>query len=200
MLRAPRVSDVSHSIPARTAVSRQLVVPTEPGPLLELTRSDEGPRRDELDEAFDELFGPDQAGSPGWFDALLVVGGLCLAAWGWLQLDSTGVIVVGAAAAALGCVLPLRAASRRAHQAREAHQRAAVLARGRVLDAAHPATAALVAAYAALLEATTPGATPRGVEARSAGHAAVVEAASLLEGAPPETAAQVQYVERRVEA
>jgi hypothetical protein len=202
MLGVPRVSDVSHSIPARTAESRHLVVPAEPGPLLDpaVVSGEAAGDRDELDEAFDELFGSDPGSSPGWFDVLLVAGGIALAAWGWLHLDSTAVIAVGAGLAALGSVMPFRAAWRRVKHGRTERRRASVLAQGPIVDAAHPATAELVAAYGALLDATGAAPSSRAAEARVAAHAAVLESASLLEGGPPETPAQLRYVERRVEA
>src|SRR5215217_8285620 len=71
----------------------RLVVPRHPGSLLRL---DAVATADELDQLIDEVFGPTTDERPGVFDAVLLVGGIALGAWGWLT-NATGWVVVGVA-------------------------------------------------------------------------------------------------------
>jgi hypothetical protein len=66
-----------------------------------------------------------------------------------------------------------------------------------VLDVAHPLTARLAEAYGALLAEPE---LPFRTEAVSAAHMALIESATMLDGAPPATGSQTVYVEKRVAA
>jgi hypothetical protein len=174
----------------RTPVPRLLVVPAEPGPLADLAPA---PRDAEADEEVVER-------PPGWLDGVLFAGGLALIAWGSLALDSTGVIAVGAGLAALGSVVPVRAAWRRVEDAGRRRKEAALRGSGTVLDAGDPQTAELVAAYDALLDAAHLLDSVHAREAAAAAHAAVSETAALLAGGRPETPRQAAYIVKRVRA
>ena len=66
-----------------------------------------------------------------------------------------------------------------------------------MLDVGHPLTARLAQAYGALLAEPE---LPFRTEAVSAAHMALIESATMLDGAPPATDAQTLYVEKRVAA
>jgi hypothetical protein len=178
----------SDPIRLRPTVPRYLVVPTEPGPLLDPAPGAAGA------EASDE------AERPSWLDPVLVAAGLVIAAWGWIGANSTVVIALGAALAAFGAAFALLRGLRRAAAGRAERARAAVLARGPLLDADHPITAALVAAYDELLDAAETLRSAAAAEARAAGHAAMLETAYLLEGRPPASPGEARYVRKRVRA
>ena len=174
-------------------------MPHRPGPLISLdaSRSKRGP--DDLDELVDSLF-PEVDERPGWFDATLAIGGAVLLAWAWIGAAPGIVTVLGVAALALGCVLPLRAAWRRARQRRQRRRREGLLQPGVPLDVSAEGTAALVATYEDLLVLLVgPG---RGFDdpAISAAHSALLEVASLLKGRTPTSQRQLDYVDKRTAA
>ena len=113
---------------------------------------------------------------------------LALTVW-----HSIGLAVVGGILAFLGAILPVRAIARRLGSRGEGGRRA----RGLVLDVEHPLTARLAQAYGALLAEPE---LPFRTEAVSAAHMALIESATMLDGAPPATDAQTAYVEKRVAA
>jgi hypothetical protein len=177
-----------------------LVVPETPGPLIDPGGSSQSRPRDEIDEAIDELFGPDPGGSPGPLDAILLAGGLCLALWAWLTSHSIGLVIVGVVIAFLGVILPLRSAKRRLGRWRTTRRQSAAFSRGLALDAGDPVVRRLVEAYSSLLAATErPDVTVR-AEAVTAAHLALIESASLLGGGAPTTPTETAYLERRIAA
>jgi hypothetical protein len=163
---------------------RVLVVPTTPGPLI-----DPRPGQDELDE----LFGPAPEVSVGWLDGALLVVGLLLLVLSLFVWSSTAFAIIGAILLFLGAILPLRSLARRLSARGERSRRA----RGLQLDVEHPLTARLARAYGALLAEPD---LPYRTEALSAAHMALIESATMLDGAPPVTDAQLSYVEKRVTA
>jgi hypothetical protein len=163
-----------------------LVVPTTPGPLVD-------PRPERQPDELDELFGPEPDAAVGSGDAALLVGGLVLLALALAVWHSTALAVVGGILAFLGAILPARAVIRRLASRGEGGRRA----RGLVLDVGHPSTARLAQAYGALLGEPD---LPFRTEAVSAAHMALIESATMLDGAPPATEAQTAYVEKRVAA
>jgi hypothetical protein len=179
---------------------RVLIVPYVPGPLIDPDASAQQRPRDEIDEVIDEVFGPDPGGSPGRMDALLLLGGCGLLLWSQLGLHSTGVTVVAAVLIFLGLVLPIRSLWRKATAQRLARRRHAFSSRGVALNAGHPLTRDLVSAYEQLLEAADQPGAPFKSDAVSAAHLALTESATLVGEAGPTTAAEVEYVERRVAA
>jgi hypothetical protein len=182
----------------RPAGADLIVVPWAPAPPIRLTRTNE---RDEIDELLDDLFGPDDDGGPGWFDAALLavgVGSVTAVAAGAL---GTGWLWLGVPALLLGLVLPLRSAWRSMQRRRARRAMDQKLGRGLPIDAADPDVARLLAAYESLRAAAAePAVSPVDESAVVAAHDALLEAASLLRGAPPVGPAERDYVRRRSEA
>ncbi len=179
--------------------SRIVIVPRDPGPLVPMFAGDRPP--DELDALIDEVFGPSPQARPGPFDVLLVVGGSVLFAWSLLGGSTLG-LWLGVIAVLLGLALPLRALGRHRSARRENRLRRQAVGRGLPLDTTDHVVRSLVTAYGALLS-TEPARGPShetGAEAVAIAHQAVVEVASLLEGMPPQSSAQVAYVRKRSEA
>lgn len=106
-----------------------VVVPHRPGPLVSLGTSESQRGRDDLDELIDDLF-PDVDEHPGWVDAGLAVLGTGLLAWASIGEAPAVVTVIGVIALALGCILPIRAAWRRARQRLEHRRREGLLEKG----------------------------------------------------------------------
>ena len=156
-----------------------VVVPHRPGPLLSLDTGRSQRARDDLDELIDDLF-PDVDERPGWFDAVLVVVGAGLLAWAWTGEPPGVVTVLGVVALALGCILPMRAAWRRARRRREHRRRNGLLEQGVPIDVSSPSAAALVSAYEDLLRLANRSGSEFGDPAISAAHDALREVASLL--------------------
>jgi hypothetical protein len=176
-----------------------VVVPWAPAPLIAPTGEERA--ADGVDEFVDELFGADIDETPGWFDAFLFVAGTSLFVWSVLSGASAALTVVGAGAGLLGCVLPVRAAWRALRHRGVQRVRRAALTRGLPLVADHPATAALIEAYRQLSDAAAlPAVKAVGEEAAHAGHQAMVEVATLLDGAPPSGPAEEEYVCSRTRA
>lgn len=175
-----------------------VVVPWAPGPLI----VPDGQRTpDGVDQLVDELFGSDIDEQPGWFDLVLFAGGAGLFGWSLLSGASTALVVIGALAGLLGCILPLRAAWRALRRRDLRRRRQALLARGLPLVADHPATDALIDAYRRLLAgATVPASAVIGEEAAAAAHQALVEVATRLDGNAPTATGDAEYVETRTRA
>jgi hypothetical protein len=175
-----------------------VVVPWAPGPLL-VPAGDRTP--DGIDDLVDELFGSDIDEQPSWFDLGLFAGGAGLFAWSLLSGASTALVVIGAIAGLLGCILPIRAAWRAVRGRGVQRRRQAVLERGLALAAEHPATSGLISAYRSLLAgAALPAAAAFGEEAVTAAHQALVEVATRLDGKPPTRPDDVEYIASRTNA
>ncbi len=69
-----------------------------------------------------------------------------------------------------------------------------------MLDASHPATVALIDAYAHLIQMSCLQGTGEPKRAVAAGHMAVAEVANYLDGKPPEGPAKTRFVTMRTEA
>jgi hypothetical protein len=195
----PAASAVTSRTSAAGGGGNRFLVPRTPGPLRPL---DQRPpeRRDEIDVLVYELFGDSIEDSPGHFDAvLLVVGGL-IVAWSLFTAQSTVVLVLGFLVLLLGLALPLRAARRALRGRRALREQERLLSHGLLLDATHAAVRELADAYDELARAANlPGAN-RASLALEAGHLALTEVASLLEGRAPVVDAEVEYVAKRAQA
>lgn len=177
---------------------RFVVVPWVPAALIVPSRER---TPDGVDDLVDELFGPDVDENPGWFDAFLLVTGTALFVWSVVSGASAALTVVGAVAGLLGCVLPIRTAWRALHRRGTQRVRRVALARGLPLVADDESTVALIAAYRRVLDAAAlPGAALVGEEAVHAAHQAMVEVATLLDGAPPAGSPEQEYVSQRTRA
>lgn len=176
-----------------------VVVPHRPGPLISLdtTRSQRG--RDELDELIDDLF-PNVEERAGLFDAALVVVGAGLLAWGWIGTAPTIVKVLGVVALALGCILPIRTAWRRARERQLLRRREGLLEKGVPIEVLSPGSARLVGAYEALLALASRSGPELGDPAIAAAHCALLEVASLLKGRAPASESEVGYINKRAAA
>ena len=195
----PRPAPVAASRPVAHVARRLVVVPREAGPVEPLREGPAGPK-DELDLLVDDVFGPSTDERPGPFDVLLLVAGSVLFAWAVLTGAATWVVVVAVGAIVLGMALPARSLVRRYRGATASRHLRAAERRGYVLDVTPAPTAQLLATYQALAEAAAlPGSVYSG-RALDAGHLALVEVATLLDGAPPDGPTQDEYVARRTEA
>ena len=186
--------------PANDPPERQIVVvPRTPGPLRVL--DDVGTAKgDDLDAMIDEVFGPSTDEGPGPFDIVLVVGGLGLVAWSWLTGGAGPWFIIGVTAIVLGVALPARSLVRATREQRIVRRQRRVLRTGHALDASDATVGALVGSYDSLQHAATLPGVPVGSAAVEAGHAALLEVASLLDGRPPLSDEEREYVERRTRA
>ena len=175
-----------------------MIVPARPGPLVRLHDLDRG--RNDIDELLDDVFGePDERG-PGPVDAVLVVGGLGAVIGAHIASLPAIVTVCGAAAAALGAVLPLRSVLRRAGSMRRSKRLRALLGDGVLLRVDHPRTEQLVAAHARLLRASESLAPAPRMRVHDVAHSALAEVASLLDGRAPSARDEIDYIGARVVA
>lgn len=126
--------------------------------------------------------------------------GAGLLAWAWIGDAPTVVTVLGIVALALGCILPIRAAWRRARNLREHQRREGLLGRGIRMDVSSPAVAALVGAYVDLLGLSERPGPEFGEPAIAAAHGALLEVASLLDGRSPTSERELGYIEERAAA
>jgi hypothetical protein len=179
---------------------RFVVVPRTPGKLIDPEAAATPRPPDEIDEAIDELFGPEPPGSPSWVDAALLAAGTALVVWAQAIRHSAGFTVLGAVLVVLGAALPLRSLWRWTKAERLRRRRARLDASGVSLNVGSPLTARLAQAYEELLRAATQPGVSIGVESVTAAQSAVLECASLLAGDVPSTPAETDYVEKRVEA
>lgn len=180
------------------AFSRAVVVPRTPGPLRPLGRAEE--RGDELDQLIDEVFGPPTAEGPGLFDLVLVLGGVVVVAWSLLTAAAGPWPAIGAGMLILGLALPARSLLRAAGARRAAGQERRLLRGGAALETSDATVGALAGSYEGLLHAAQLPGVDVGPVAIEAGHAALLEVASLLGGRPPLTDEERAYVERRTKA
>ena len=175
-----------------------VVVPVAPGPVTQLTEL--GPRRDDLDDALDELFGePDDRG-PGAADAVLVIGGAVAVIAGQVMALPAAVTVLGFAAAGLGLILPVRSLWNRVVAARRDARIQAVTSQGILLRTDHPAIQQLLAAYTLVSSESERLRTTVHGRAVAIAHGAVVEAAALLDGHRLADPSEVAYIVARSEA
>ena len=175
-----------------------VIVPARPGPLVRLQDLERG--RDEIDELLDDVFGEPDDHGPGPVDAVLIVGGLGSIIGGQAASLPTVVTVCGAAAVALGAVLPLRSLWRRVGSARRASRLQSLLGDGALLRTDHPSIERLLAAHQRLLSVTAPLATAPRARVHDVAHAALLEVASLLGGRAPGAQVEVDYVAARSRA
>lgn len=185
----------THGSPERQIV----VVPRTPGPLRLLTEAVTA-RGDELDVMIDEVFGPSTDEGPGLFDVVLVIGGIALVAWSSLVGGAGPWFIIGITAIVLGVALPARSIVRATREQRIVRRQRRVLRTGHALDASDPTVGALVGSYDSLQHAAVLPGVPFGSAAVEAGHAGLLEVASLLDGRPPVSDEEREYVERRTRA
>ena len=188
---------VNHSS-SDPALRSTVVVPAQPGPLVALSDLDH--RRDDIDDVLDDMFGaPDERG-PGPVDAVLLIGGAVAIVGGALASWPTLVVVGGLGAVALGVVLPLRSALQHLAVRRRRRRLSARVGHGALLRTDHPATAALVAAHAALWAATDALAPSPRDRVRAVAADSAHEVASLLGGRAPVTLEEIAYVQARAQS
>ena len=192
--RSPVAGIEPEDDPAR--VRRLVLVPRSAGPLRPLD-SRRGKAGDDLDVLIDEVFGPSTDEGPGVFDVVLVVGGIVLVAWSWLIGGSGPWIAIGVGMIVLGVALPARSALRAARARRIARREERALSTGLALDVSDPSVGTLAGSYDALVHAAGLPGVANGGEVIGAGHAAVLEVASLLGGRAPLTDEERAYVDRR---
>jgi hypothetical protein len=195
---ASRPVSGGHPDPRDLDPATTVVVPAQPGPVRALAAVD-GPR-DDLDAVLDDVFGPPDDGGAGPLAAALLLVGAAAIVAGLTSLVPTWVLVAGLVVFGLGAVLPLRSLWRRAATARRATRPRAGIGDGVPLRTDQPAVAGLVAAHARCREAAAAVAAPRRVQVEAVAHAALLEAATLLDGRSPGSAAEAQYVVERVGA
>jgi hypothetical protein len=177
---------------------RIVVVPWAPQPLIVPGKGE--PRPDGVDQFVDELLG-DVDEKPAWPDVALLAGGAGLVAGAVAGAHSPALVFTGAMAGLFGCVPLARSAWRALGHRRTRPEPGTAMTLGLPLVASHPDTEALIRAYERLLElAALPGAATLGAEAAVAGHLAVVETATILDGEPPSLLAQERYVRQRTAA
>jgi hypothetical protein len=191
-----RVTPVEPAEP--DAPRRLVVVPRTPGPLRPLGRDER--QGDEIDEIIDEAFGPTTDERPGMFDIVLVLGGGALIAWSFLSGGAGPWFAIGLILLILGIALPARSLVRAAGARRTARLEHRQLRAGVALDISDPVVGALAGSYDALVHASQLPGVSVGQGSVEAGHAAVMEVASLLGGRPPLTDEERAYVERRTRA
>jgi hypothetical protein len=169
-----------------------VVVPAEPGPVRALP----GRRRerDDVDEVVDELLGVVDDRPPGPVDAALVAGGAGLAAWAGVAGGPSWALVGGGVLAVLGVALPATWAWRRMSEHRLRRRQGRALAGGLPLAVDGPEVQALLAAHDRVMRGA------RSPRIRSGAHAAVIEVAALLGGAPAHDDASRTFVRDRAEA
>jgi hypothetical protein len=195
-----RSTDPAVEVDGTEPVPRQLVVvPTTPGPLRPVDAG-RRPDGDELDEIIDEMFGPSTDEGPGLFDLALIAIGIGLVAWSWISGGGGPWFVIGIVVLVLGIALPARSVVRVARARRMARTERRILRTGRALDTSDPAVGTLAGSYDALVHAAGLPGVSDGQAAIEAGHAAVMEVASLLQGRPPLTDDERAYIERRTQA
>lgn len=195
-----RSTDPAVDVDGAEPVARRLVVvPMTPGPLREVDAG-KRPDGDELDEIIDEMFGPGTDEGPGPFDLALIAIGIGLVAWSWISGGGGPRFVIGIVVLVLGIALPARSVVRVARARRVARTERRILRTGHALDTSDPSVGTLAGSYDALVHAAGLPGVRDGQAAIEAGHAAVMEVASLLQGRPPLTDDERAYIERRTQA
>jgi hypothetical protein len=175
-----------------------VIVPVRPGPLVRLGDLERG--RDEVEELLDDLFGPPDDRGPSPADAVLVLGGLGAIIGGQVASLPTIVTVCGAAAVALGAVLPLRSLWRNLTSARRARRLQSLLGDGVLLRTDHASVEQLFAAHHRLSSLTATLAPAPRARVQAVAHAALLEVASLLGGRVPGAEEEIDYVSARTRA
>jgi hypothetical protein len=194
-----REQQAAPTTPATSGERRLVLVPRSVGPIVALEPGASGPK-DDLDVLVDDVFGPSTDEQPGPFDIALLVGGVVVLAWAVLTGAATWVAVVAVVAIVLGMALPARNLVRRYRGARVSRRLRSAERRGYLLDVTSGSTAQLLEGHVALVAAAAlPGSVYSG-RALDAAHLALVEVATLLDGAPPDGPAQDEYVARRTAA
>lgn len=178
---------------------RLVVVPVTPGPLRPVDAG-RRPDGDELDEIIEDMFGPSTDEGPGLFDLALIAIGAGLVAWSWISGGGGPWFVIGIVVIVLGIALPARSIVRAARARRVARAERRILGSGHALDISDPAVGTLAGSYDGLVHAAGLPGVRNGQAAIEAGHAAVLEVASLLQGRPPLTEDERAYIERRTQA
>jgi hypothetical protein len=184
--------------PGASEDAELVVVPRQPGQLAPLGGGDRP--KDELDELVDDMFGESTDEGPGIFDLVLLGLGAAITVWSFVSDAGTGWTALGVVLIVLGLALPARSVLRayRSRSARRKRRRATE--RGYLLDTSAPSTGTLVDAYERLSEVADGSASPLARQTVMAAHGALVEVATLLDGTPPVTDAEVAYVEKRAVA
>ena len=181
-------------VPPRNTV----VIPRTPGPLRPLGEGEHA--GDELDELIDEVFGPTTAEGPGVFDVVLVIVGAGLIAWSFVSGGAGPWFAIGVGLIILGVALPARTLLRAAGARRAARRDNRILRAGTALDISDPVVGALAGSYDTLVHAAQLPGVSVGAASVEAGHAALLEVASLLGGRPPLNDEERAYIERRTGA
>jgi hypothetical protein len=173
-----------------------VVVPSRPGPVVPLQSLERG--RTDIDEALDELFGePDDRG-PEMADAALLLGGVAAVVVGSVAAWPVAV-VIGACAAALGSVLPLRTLWRRVSSGRHASVVRRAIGDGALLRVGDPTLDRLTEAYRSVGAVDVLDRSDR-ARADAVAHTALREVATLLDARVPTSAAELEYVVSRAQA
>jgi len=191
--------DATGAVPSRPSERLMVLVPRTPGPVVPVATGSGRPD-DDLDAIVDEMFGPTTDERPGVFDVLLASGGVALLAWALVAGAAPWVIALGIAALVVGLALPVRSIVRRYRSASDARRLRSVGRRGYLLDVGDPSTVDLVAAHEALAGAAALPGSVYSARALDAAHGALVEVATLLDGAPPDGEEQRAYVAKRTAA
>jgi hypothetical protein len=188
-------------MPPSNYVPKLVQVPAEPGPLVPYTaaastRSLGAARRPGSSDAF----------PVGALDLVLLFVGAAVLVWG-LAVDAPAfVLVVASVVTIVGFLLPLRKlALRRSHPVpRPAAALDGPPAAGEepvlLLDLADPTSNRLAGAYRRLLATVAGRDDLVALEAAGAAHAAVGEAAALVDGRPPVSLADLDQLDQRSEA
>jgi hypothetical protein len=179
-------------------LSALVVVPARPGPVVRL--ADAAATPDDIDGVLDELFGEEDERGPGAVDAVLVTGGVGAIVAAQVVDWPTIVTVLGALAAVLGAILPVRAVARRLGEGRRGARVRAVIGDGHLLRRDHPATERLLREHDAVIERATRLVEPARTRVLSVAHASLTEVATLLVGRSPTTDEERAYVAARSDA
>ena len=174
----------------------RVFVPHDPGPLIEPQLPDGD---DALEVALDDLFGQDDTG-PGRNDVALVVGGGAAVVLGQvLDLAAVGT-VRGAAALALGLVLPIRSLLDRWSSRRRATAVADQVGDAVPLRQDQVSLVRLAGLHSRILGRSADLEADIGRRVVAVAHAQVMEVATLLDGQVPVDGTELDYVEARVES
>lgn len=171
-----------------------VVVPSQPGRLLSLADIDRP--RGEVDLVLDEMFGEVDTEGPGLTDAVLVGGGTCAVVASLIAGLPAAVLGAGIASIGLGAILPIRSVIRRGKQQRQSRKVRDLIGDGQLLNVSAASTREMAARHDSVL-ALTDTDSALGVRVTSIAHGLVEEVASLLEGRPPSTPGEEQYVAER---
>jgi hypothetical protein len=184
-------------MPPSNYVPKLVRVPDEPGPLVPYT-----PPASSRSAASGRRPGSSDAFPVGALDLLLLFVGAAVLVWGLAVGAPTLVLVVASVVTIVGFLLPLRKLARR-RSAPAASMRLADDAvppgEGSVLliDLADPTSNRLAGAYRRLLATVAGRDDLVALEAAGAAHAAIGEAAALVDGRPPASLAELDQLDQR---